>query len=56
MTRVVVQHFGLPRYRVPFFQALAAAEHVDLEVRYGRAPKLANADADGFEAEPSAVR
>lgn len=37
MTRVVVQHFGLPRYRVPFFQALAAVENIDLEVAYGRA-------------------
>ena len=54
--RVVIQHFGLPRYRLAVFRALAAVDGIDLKVVYGRAPGLANVEPAGFVGEPAPLR
>lgn len=55
-TRVVIQHFALPRYRLPVFRELARTPDIVLEVVYGQARGLTNAKAEGFDATTSAVR
>lgn len=54
--RVVVQHFALPRYRLPVFRELARTPGIALKVVYGEVPGLSNQAPEGFDATRSAVR
>jgi len=48
--RLVVQQLVLPKYRIPFFQALARRPGIDLTVVYAGEPNLPSVEAEGFEA------
>ena len=54
--QLVIQHFALPKYRVPVFRELANVPGIDLTLVYGKAPGLTNVDADGLNATASKVR
>jgi glycosyltransferase involved in cell wall biosynthesis len=53
--RVMIHHFALPRYRLPVFERLAASPGVDLEIVYGKARGLSNADSADLRARPARV-
>lgn len=52
-TRVLIQHFALPRYRVPVFQTLAEMPEFEVEVVYGSVAGLTNVAVPGVITRPA---